>query len=72
MMIQDGKLFCNHCEQQIRLGEKPSTQVLLELVQGGMDRHYCENCVDAAHRLSRRPIASARPDIETYKEKRRK
>ena len=71
-MIQDGKLFCNNCEQQIRLSEKPSTQVLLELVQGGMDRHYCENCVDAARKPLRRPIVSAGPETETYKERRRK
>lgn len=71
-MIQDGKLFCNLCEQQIRLAEKSSTQVLLELVKGGTDRHYCENCVDAAQKSSRRPIGSARPETEAHRDKRAK
>jgi hypothetical protein len=72
MMIQDGKLFCNICEQQIHLAEKPSTQVLLELVKGETDRHYCENCVEAAQSPSRRPVGSARPETQAHRDKRAK
>jgi hypothetical protein len=38
MIIQDGKLFCDICEEQIVLAGKHPTQVLLELVKGGTDR----------------------------------
>jgi hypothetical protein len=41
-MIQDGKLFCDRCEQPIRLGNEASTQVLVEFVKGNFDRHLCE------------------------------
>jgi hypothetical protein len=71
-MIQDGKLFCDICEAQIVLAEKLSTQVLVELVRGGTDRHYCADCFEAAQNPSRRPVASARPDAQAHRHKRTK
>ena len=72
MMIQDGKLFCVLCEHQIVLAEKVSTQVLVELVQGGTDRHYCANCFEAAQNPSRRSAARARRETEVHQRKRTK
>jgi hypothetical protein len=57
-MIQDGKLFCDRCQQRIPLGVKDSTQVLVELKKGSLDRHFCEACMAEMQRQS----AAQRPD----------
>ena len=44
-MVQDGKLFCDGCQQPISLGVEPSVQVLVEFNKGSYDRHFCQNCM---------------------------
>lgn len=53
-MIQDGKLFCDWCQQPIPLGIKDSTQVLVEFKKGSLDRHFCEACMVQVQRQSDR------------------
>ena len=47
-MIQDAKIFCDGCQRQIVLDPNPFTQVLVEFVKGGADRHYCQACLPHA------------------------
>ena len=45
IMVQDGKLFCDGCQQPIPLGVEPSAQVLVEFNKGSYDRHFCRKCM---------------------------
>jgi hypothetical protein len=65
-MFQNGNLLCDGCLQQILLDAKLCTQLLVEFVKGGGDRHYCENCFVIAQHRSGRSFETTRPDIENF------
>ena len=53
-MIQQGRLYCDSCQLPLILGGESSIQVLVELVRGGCDRHFCAKCFEAAKKPAAR------------------
>ena len=60
-MIQDGKFFCNGCKKQIAFADQQVIQVFVELVKGGSDRHYCEDCIVCARKSPRSALSQEHP-----------
>jgi len=61
-MIEDGKIFCDACQQQIVLDPNPFTQMLVEFVRGSADRHYCQACLPNATAPPARFFANSSSD----------
>jgi hypothetical protein len=57
-MIQDGKVFCDRCQQPIPIGIKPRIQLLVEFRKGSLDRHFCDMCMSEVQN----PSATNGPD----------